>query len=136
MILFPEADADSLPTPCKPPFLPPPPSSPARLRTDNLHPVYEDEPSETRQPNGQSSKIEKASAEWFCSPSDYEQYLTRSLPPRVQRELERQIQREFGFFGDGNQTGRVVEMVQKLQLRLFKQFEQERKDGLTQEGSG
>lgn len=81
-------------------------------------------------------KLEAASPSWFCSPLDYEQYLTRRLPPRVQRELERQIQRDFGFFGDDHQTGRVVDMVQKLQLRLFKQFEQERKAGLTQDNGG
>lgn len=98
--------------------------------------VYEDEPSETRQPNEQSSKQDEASSRWFCSPSDYEQYLSRSLPPQIQRELERQIQRDFGFFGDEKQTGRVVDMVQKLQLRLFKQFEQERKAGMTLDGGG
>lgn len=62
---------------------------------------------------------------WFCSPSDYEQYLSRSLPPRVQRELERQIQQDFGFFGDEAQTKRMVDIVQKLQLRLFRQIQQE-----------
>ncbi|KAJ4396583.1 hypothetical protein N0V93_000804 [Gnomoniopsis smithogilvyi] len=113
MILFPDADADSMPTP-----------------------FYEDEPSEVRQNNGQSSKLEEASPNWFCSPSEYEQYLTRSLPPRVQRELERQIQRDFGFFGDENQTGRLIDMVQKLQLRLFKQFVQERKAGVTPDSGG
>ncbi|KAJ4410962.1 hypothetical protein N0V82_009113 [Gnomoniopsis sp. IMI 355080] len=113
MVLFPDADANSLPTP-----------------------FYEDEASETRQTKEQSSKLEEATPNWFCSPSDYEQYLTRSLPPRVQRELERQIQREFGFFGDDNQTCRVIDMVQKLQLRLFKQFEQERTAGVTQDNGG
>lgn len=62
---------------------------------------------------------------WFCSPSDYEQYLSRSLPPRVQRELERQVQQDFGFFGDEAQTKRMVDIVQKLQLRLFREFQQE-----------
>lgn len=101
-----------------------------------FHLVYEDEPSEMRQPNEQSSKQEEASSNWFCSPLDYEQYLGRSLPPQIQRELERQIQRDFGFFGDENQTGRVVDMVQKLQLKLFKQFQQERKAGSSQDNGG
>ena len=52
--------------------------------------------------------------------------MSQSLPPRVQRELEREVQREFGFVGDAAQTRKVVDMVQKLQLRLFRQFESER----------
>lgn len=35
------------------------------------------------------------------------------------------MQREFGFVGDTAQTRKVVDMVQKLQLRLFRQFQSE-----------
>lgn len=80
--------------------------------------------------------MEDPSSDWFCSPSDYEQCLSNSLPPRVQRELERQVQQDFGFFGDEQQTQRVVDMVQQLQLRLFKQLKQERKYGAPQNGAG
>ncbi|KAI7788268.1 protein kinase [Diaporthe eres] len=87
-------------------------------------PFYEDEPTETRMPG--NSKQSEVSDPWLCSASEYERYLTQSLPPRVQRELEREVQREFGFVGDAAQTRKVVDMVQKLQLRLFRQFESER----------
>ncbi|POS77788.1 protein kinase [Diaporthe helianthi] len=87
-------------------------------------PFYEDEQTETRLP--ESAKQPETSDSWLCSPSEYERYLSQSLPPRVQRELEREVQREFGFVGDAAQTRKVVDMVQKLQLRLFRQFESER----------
>ncbi|KAI3393401.1 hypothetical protein diail_4296 [Diaporthe ilicicola] len=85
---------------------------------------YEDEPAEIRV--AESSKQSDPSDPWLCSASEYESYLSQTLPPRVQRELEREIQREFGFVGDAAQTRKVVDMVQKLQLRLFRQFENER----------
>lgn len=72
---------------------------------------------------------------WFCTPSEYEQYLSRSLPPLVRRELERQLQDDFGFFGDDAQTGRMIDMVQKLQLRLFQQLRQENEAGRLNSGS-
>lgn len=87
--------------------------------------VYEDEPPDTRHPAEGSSKQDLSSDTWLCSSSEYEQYLSQSLPPRVQRELEREVQREFGFVGDVTQTRKVVDMVQKLQLRLFRQFERD-----------
>lgn len=74
----------------------------------------------------ENSKQSETSDPWLCSASEYERYLSQSLPPRVQRELEREVQREFGFVGDAAQTQKVVDMVQKLQLRLFRQFESER----------
>lgn len=74
----------------------------------------------------ENSKQAETSDSWLCSASEYERYLSQSLPPRVQRELEREVQREFGFVGDAAQTRKVVDMVQKLQLRLFRQFESER----------
>lgn len=47
------------------------------------------------------------------------------------------MQQEFGFFGDAAQTRRVVDMVQKMQLRLFQQFRQEREPGTaTATGAG
>lgn len=73
----------------------------------------------------ENSKQAEASDPWLCSVSEYERYLSQSLPPRVQRELEREVQREFGFVGDTAQTRKVVDMVQKLQLRLFRQFQSE-----------
>ncbi|KAK7709373.1 hypothetical protein SLS64_006286 [Diaporthe eres] len=85
---------------------------------------YEDESTETRMP--ENFKQSEVSDPWLCSASEYERYLSQSLPPRVQRELEREVQREFGFVGDEAQTRKVVDMVQKLQLRLFRQFESER----------
>lgn len=87
-------------------------------------PFYEDEPTETRVP--ENSKQSEISDPWLCGASEYERYLSHSLPPRVQRELEREVQREFGFVGDAAQTQKVVDMVQKLQLRLFRQFQSER----------
>ncbi|KAK2615842.1 hypothetical protein N8I77_002568 [Diaporthe amygdali] len=93
---------------------------------------YEDEPAETRLPEG--SKQPEPSDNWLCSASEYEKYLSQSLPPRVQRELEREVQREFGFVGDATQTRKVVDMVQKLQLRLFKQFENERGSSSSSKG--
>lgn len=101
MVLFPEEQADALPTP-----------------------FYEDEHPGVYNSIAGSSKSDSASDTWLCSPSEYEQYLSRSLPTRVQRELERDVQREFGFVGDAVQTRKVVDMVQKLQLRLFRQFQQ------------
>lgn len=74
----------------------------------------------------EGSKQPEPSDPWLCSASEYENYLSQSLPARVQRELEREVQREFGFVGDAAQTRKVVDMVQKLQLRLFRQFENER----------
>lgn len=74
----------------------------------------------------ENSKQSEISDPWLCGASEYERYLSHSLPPRVQRELEREVQREFGFVGDAAQTQKVVDMVQKLQLRLFRQFQSER----------
>lgn len=123
-----------------------PPSSllpPLSSLLTNNTPDYEDEPTEARQAvAGGMLDLKKAEEEasmapgWFCSPSDYEQYLSNSLPPRFQCELERQVQQEFGFGGDERQTQRVVDMVQQLQLRLFKQFRQERTAGLSQHAEG
>ncbi|KAJ1299714.1 hypothetical protein OPQ81_005040 [Rhizoctonia solani] len=120
MVLFPDAGLDSLPTP-----------------------FYENDPTDAHN-TGETSLLAKHNESpngdaWFCSPSDYEQYLLRSLPQRVQRELERQIQKDFGFFGNETQTKRVVDMVQKLQLRLFQQFQQQgegRHTGLGSDGGG
>lgn len=92
--------------------------------TNTRYPVYEDEQTEIRMP--ENSKQTDSSDPWLCTASEYERYLSQSLPPRVQRELEREVQREFGFVGDEAQTRKVVDMVQKLQLRLFRQFESER----------
>ena len=83
--------------------------------------VYEDEQTEIRMP--EKTEQPDLSDPWLCTASEYERYLSQSLPPRVQRELEREVQREFGFVGDAAQTRKVVDMVQKLQLRLFRQFE-------------
>lgn len=107
-----------------------------------MYTVYEDEPSEAshlltveqqQQHAGSHAsgdgREDPSSSGWFCSPTDYETYLSRSLPARVQRELERQVQQEFGFYGDAAQTRRVVDVVQKMQLRLFQQFRQEREGG-------
>ncbi|PSR97611.1 hypothetical protein BD289DRAFT_425290 [Coniella lustricola] len=106
MVLFPDATPESLPTP-----------------------FYEDDAAEPRPTaDSLSSKLNNDSPDgisWSCSPSDYEQYLSRSLPPRVQRELERQVQQDFGFFGDDAQTKRMVDIAQKLQLRMFKAFQKE-----------
>lgn len=133
LILFPE-ETGVLPSPCKFVFtsqrsstLPcgaHPRNAAIDCHTNMRLSVYEDEQSETRLP--ESSKQPDASDSWLCSVSEYERYLSQSLPPRVQRELEREVQREFGFVGDAAQTRKVVDMVQKLQLRLFRQFESER----------
>lgn len=97
---------------------------------------YEDEPTPHRDEEEMRSKAAHNNTtttpstpqdSWFCNPADYEAYLSRSLPSRAQRELERQVQSEFGFFGDATQTRRVVEMVQAMQLRLFRQFRDERR---------
>ncbi|KUI56668.1 putative serine/threonine-protein kinase tsuA [Cytospora mali] len=104
MVLFPGEQADALPAP-----------------------FYEDEALGMQNSVDGSSKQDSASDTWLCKTSEYEQYLSRGLPPRVQRELEREVQREFGFVGDAAQTRKVVDMVQKLQLRLFRQFERESK---------
>ncbi|KAF3760959.1 hypothetical protein M406DRAFT_343103 [Cryphonectria parasitica EP155] len=120
MVLFPDSGLDSLPTP----FYEDDQTDPRNATETSLFTKFNDSP------DGDA---------WFCSPSDYEQYLSRSLPQRVQRELERQIQKDFGFFGDETQTRRVVDMVQKLQLRLFRQFQQEgegRHTGLGSDGCG
>lgn len=76
--------------------------------------------------------------EWFCTPAEYEQYLSRSLPPRVQRELEKQVQEELlsstgllGVVGGGGQEEQaraVVGLLQRMQLRLFRQLEHERRN--------
>lgn len=118
MVLFPDADAGSLPTP-----------------------FYEDESTEPRQAVTSllGSKTEEdagAASAWLCNPADYEEYLSSSLPSRVQRELERQVREEFGFGGDERQTWHVVNMVQQLQLTLFKEFKQERTVGLLQSDGG
>lgn len=76
-------------------------------------------------------------AEWFCTPAEYEQYLSRSLPPRVQRELERQVQEELsGFVEDETQARAVVGLVQRMQLRLFRQFDQEKRNTRVGDGNG
>jgi hypothetical protein len=155
MVLFPEEQADALPTPCKScstlrPFilefiltfstiyfltsLYPIHLIPSQLDFASylfttpadkiVRTVYEDEHSGAYNSIAGSSKSDFTSDTWLCSPSEYEQYLSRSLPTRVQRELERDVQREFGFVGDAVQTRKVVDMVQKLQLRLFRQFQQ------------
>lgn len=46
------------------------------------------------------------------------------------------MQQDFGFFGDAAQTRRVVDMVQQMQLRLFRQFEKERRAGPGRSNSG
>lgn len=134
MVLFPDAGVDSLPTPCRLNFLAG--HFTLFMRLTNTCAVYEDEPAEPPRPVEPSTKPDDDSSVWFCSSSDYEEYLSRSLPPRVQRELERQVQHEFGFFGDTTQTRRVVDMVQQMQLRLFKQYEKGRNSGLEQPDSG
>ncbi|KAK7746438.1 hypothetical protein SLS53_002397 [Cytospora paraplurivora] len=102
LVLFPRARAGALPTP-----------------------FYEDEPLDAHNHAEESSKQDSANDTWLCSTSEYERYLSQSLPPRVQRELEREIQRDFGFVGDAAQTRKVVDMVQKLQLQLFRKFERD-----------
>lgn len=81
------------------------------------------------QPNSSKAEVDSGTGtapEWFCTPAEYEQYLSRSLPARVQRELEKQVQEELDFVGDETQARAVVGLVQRMQMRLFRQFEQER----------
>lgn len=60
--------------------------------------------------------------------SEYERYLGGgSLPPDIQRDLEEEVRREFGFVGDAAQTSKVVDMVRRLQLRLFQRYEESRR---------
>lgn len=77
--------------------------------------------------------------EWFCTPSEYEQYLGQSLPSRVQRELEKQVQDELAFVGDDEAQARaVVGLVQRMQLKLFRQLalEKKRNTGVGEGGGG
>lgn len=47
------------------------------------------------------------------------------------------MRREFGFVGTEGQVRRVVDMVQEMQVRLFRQFQQEARDlGLGRDGDG
>ena len=59
--------------------------------------------------------------------TEYERYLTGDLPVEVQQDLESEIRQEFGFVGDGGQTTKMVDIVRKLQLRLFQHYEQSRR---------